>query len=83
MTRTRSYWIIIAGDRPTAFRSKDRESLEPTLHQLKRTQPDVLLRWFEANQLWDTPEAAAEARERQGRAGGQAARIETLEKSTN
>ena len=66
MTRTRSYWIIMAGETPTAFRSKDRESLEPTLHQLQRTQPDVLLRWFEGHRLWDTPEAAAEARERQG-----------------
>lgn len=51
-------WVILAADAPTAFRSKRREHLIPTLRQLQRTHPDAVLRWFSAGRFWDSPEAA-------------------------
>jgi len=60
---THSFWMIIDGAVPTAFRGREREDLLPTLHQLQRTQPGVRLVWFEAGRSWDSPEAAREARE--------------------
>ncbi len=61
MARHQSFWMILAGAVPTAFRSPRREDLEPTLHQLQRTQANVTLRWFERGRVWDSPEAAKEA----------------------
>jgi hypothetical protein len=55
-------WVIVAGNTPTAFRARDRETLLPTLHQLQRTQPDTRLCWFERNRLWTSPLEAREAR---------------------
>ena len=52
------YWVIVAGARPTAFRARQAEDLLPTLKQLKRTQPDAALKWFERDRFWDSPEAA-------------------------
>ena len=69
-----AYWTIIIDNAPTAFRAREREDLLPTLNQLRRTNKDVLLKWFGRGKLWDTPEAAQTAgheptgtREKRGR----------------
>jgi hypothetical protein len=59
--RPDKFWVILAGPTPTSFRARDRETLLPTLYQLQRTQPDVTLKWFERNRVWDSPDAASEA----------------------
>jgi hypothetical protein len=56
-----AFWVIVDGTTPTAFRAKERETLVPTLVQLQRTQPAVVLRWFDRGQLWDSPIAARQA----------------------
>jgi len=75
-----AYWTILIDNAPTAFRARDAHELLPTLNQLKRTNQNVILRWFSGGQLWESPEAASEARrkpkvvERRGkdwRPGGQ------------
>jgi hypothetical protein len=53
--------VIVSGAVPTAFRARRREDLLPTLHQLQRTQPDTVLRWFDRGRLWESPVEAAEA----------------------
>jgi hypothetical protein len=54
-------WIIVSGGQPTAFRSRDAETLLPTLRQLQRTQPDSVLKWFDRGRLWASPEEARDA----------------------
>jgi len=76
-----AYWTILIDQKPTAFRARDRDELLPTLHQLKRTNDDVVMRYFARGKLWDSPEQAQWAarhaqkpRERRGkewRPGGQ------------
>ena len=68
-----AYWTILIDDKPTAFRAREQEELLPTLHQLRRTNKDVVLKWFARGRLWETPEAAqaashaaAPAREKRG-----------------
>jgi len=56
-----AFWIIVDGTTPTSFRSRQREDLLPTLTQLKRTQPQVSLMWFERGRLWPSPTEAREA----------------------
>ena len=63
MAQAHSFWMIVDGAVPTAFRAREREDLLPTLHQLQRTQPGVKLVWFENGRSWDSPAAAREARE--------------------
>ncbi|MCL4813182.1 MAG: hypothetical protein KJ061_11880, partial [Vicinamibacteraceae bacterium] len=60
MSRFR-YWIILLAEGPTTFRSRDPETLTPTLTQLRRTHPEAALKWFEAGKLWDSPEEAQAA----------------------
>src|SRR5206468_2533446 len=36
--------------------------LLPTLHQLRRTNPDVIMMWFARGRLWESPEAELAAR---------------------
>ena len=60
MARADSFWLIIDGAVPTAFRSSKREDLVPTLHQLKRTQPNAALVWFQHGQTWESQIAARE-----------------------
>ena len=57
-----AYWTILIDNAPTAFRARDAEELLPTLAQLKRTNENVVLKWFSGGTLWDSPEAAREAR---------------------
>lgn len=61
MAGPRAIWVIVSGASPTAFRSRYRDDLVPTLKQLQRTQPDTRLLWFERNRFWDSPEAARAA----------------------
>lgn len=61
MAPAHSFWLIVDGAVPTAFRARHREDLLPTLHQLQRTQPNVALLWFERGRTWESPAAAREA----------------------
>src|SRR6185503_7462054 len=56
-----AYWTILIDDKPTAFRAREQEELLPTLQQLRRTNKDVVLKWFARGRLWETPEAAQAA----------------------
>ena len=53
-----AYWTILIDDKPTAFRAHEREELLPTFVQLKRTNPNIVMKWFTRGKLWDTPEQA-------------------------
>jgi hypothetical protein len=75
-----AYWTILIDGKPTAFRARDPQELLPTLTQLKRTNTDVLMRWFARGHLWESPEAERaaarkpkppETRGRDWRPGGQ------------
>src|ERR1043166_477751 len=57
-----AYWTILIDGKPTAFRARDREELLPTANQLKRTNEDVLLRWFARGRLWESPRHEQDAR---------------------
>jgi hypothetical protein len=57
-----AYWTILIDNRPTAFRAREQADLLPTLHQLKRTNPNAEMKWFARGRLWDTPEQAQWAR---------------------
>jgi hypothetical protein len=78
-----AYWTILIDGQPTAFRARDQQDLLPTLTQLKRTNKDVLLRWFARGRLWESQQqdfdarrqrkapSAAASRGRDWRPGGQ------------
>jgi hypothetical protein len=57
-----SYWTILIDGGPTAFRAADAADLTPTLVQLRRTNKDVVLKWFSQGRLWESKEAQQEAR---------------------
>ena len=61
MARGHAFWVIVTGSTATAFRASKKEDLLPTLHQLRRTQPEAMLRWFDRGKLWESPDAAREA----------------------
>jgi hypothetical protein len=65
-----TYWTIIAGGQPTAFRAATQDELLPTLKQLQSKQPDAVLMWFARGKLWPSEEASAMAlrMEREGAA---------------
>ena len=52
-----AYWTILIDGKPTAFRSRDQQELLPTITQLKRTNQDVVMKWFARGRLWESPEA--------------------------
>jgi hypothetical protein len=52
-----AYWTILIDNGPTAFRARDPEELLPTLNQLKRTNSNIVMKWFARGRLWDSPEA--------------------------
>ena len=68
-----AYWTILIDNAPTAFRARDREDLLPTLHQLKRTNANVVMKWFARGRLWESMEQEHEdfqqikIREKRGR----------------
>jgi hypothetical protein len=59
--KSHTFWVIVSGNTPTAFRAREREDLIPTFVQLQRTQPDVSLKWFERNRIWSSPGEARDA----------------------
>src|SRR5215213_2649951 len=63
-----TYWTIIVGGQPTAFRAATQEELLPTLKQLQSKQPDAVMMWFARGKLWPTEEASTFAlrQEREG-----------------
>jgi hypothetical protein len=61
MAASHAFWVIVDGATPTAFRARERDTLLPTLKQLQRTQPNVVLRWFDRGRLWESPLAARDA----------------------
>ncbi len=56
-----SYWTIVAGGLPTAFRAVKRDELLPTFARLREKQPDAVLKWFARGRLWESPDQAREA----------------------
>jgi len=56
-----AYWTILIDDKPTAFRARDQQELLPTLTQLKRTNQNVVMKWFAQGRLWDSQEAQRES----------------------
>jgi hypothetical protein len=59
-----AYWTILIDNKPTAFRARDSAELLPTLHQLQRTNANVIMRWFARGQLWVSPDAERAAQRR-------------------
>lgn len=55
-----SYWTILAGGLPTAFRAADRSDLLPTFNRIRDKHPDAQMKWFARGRLWESPEAAQE-----------------------
>ncbi len=53
-----AFWTILIDNRPTAFRAKEQADLLPTLRQLRRTNTDVVLKWFANGRLWESPDEA-------------------------
>jgi hypothetical protein len=52
-----AYWTILIDDKPTAFRAREREELQPTFIQLQRKNANVVMRWFARGKLWASREA--------------------------
>ena len=53
-----TYWTILAGGQPTAFRAKDRKELLSTFKQIRRKQPDAEIKWFARGRPGESPEDA-------------------------
>jgi hypothetical protein len=49
-----AYWTILIDNAPTAFRAREADELQPTLAQLKRTNANVVLKWFARGRLWES-----------------------------
>jgi hypothetical protein len=49
-----AYWTILIDNAPTAFRAREAEELLPTVAQLKRTNPNVIMKWFARGKLWES-----------------------------
>ena len=47
-------------DKPTAFRAREREELQPTFIQLQRKSANVIMRWFARGKLWESRDAERE-----------------------
>jgi len=59
-----AYWTILIDDKPTAFRAREQAELLPTFHQLQRTNPHIVFKWFARGRLWESPEQARDAARR-------------------
>jgi hypothetical protein len=59
-----TYWTILFGDKPTAFRSATQEELLPTFKQIQSKHPDAVMMWFARGKLWKTEEDARAAFQR-------------------
>ena len=49
-------WTILIDKTPTAFRAREKEELLPTFQQLRRTNKDVVMKWFARGRLWESRE---------------------------
>jgi len=56
-----AYWTILIDNTATAFRAQHADDLLPTLVQLRRTNKDVVMKWFARGRMWESPEAARAA----------------------
>ncbi|HUK36817.1 MAG TPA: hypothetical protein VLV86_23040 [Vicinamibacterales bacterium] len=56
-----AYWTILIDHQPTAFRAREQAELLPTLTQLRRTNNDVVLKWFSRGRLWESPDEERQA----------------------
>ena len=56
-----AYWTILIDGTATAFRAREKDELLPTFNQLKRTNQDVVFKWFSRGQLWESPEESQAA----------------------
>jgi hypothetical protein len=72
-----SYWTILAGGLPTAFRAAERADLLPTFNRIKEKHPDAEMKWFARGRLWASPDEsladlqrARTRRDRDWRPGG-------------
>ena len=61
-----SYWTILAGGLPTAFRAAEREDLLPTFQRIKEKHPDAEMKWFARGKLWESQEAARAPEKQRG-----------------
>jgi len=59
-----TYWTILFGDKPTAFRSATQEELLPTFKQIQAKHADAVMMWFARGKLWRSEEEAGAAFER-------------------
>ena len=59
-----AYWTILIDNAPTAFRAREQSELLPTLQQLRRTNKNVVMKWFAKGRVWESQEEARPARER-------------------
>ena len=69
-----AYWTILIENKPTAFRAREKEELLPTLQQLRRTNKDVVMKWFARGRLWESREDERESWQRGRTAVGTAPR---------
>jgi len=53
-----SYWTILAGGLPTAFRAAERADLLPTFNRIREKHPDAEMMWFARGRLWQSPDEA-------------------------
>jgi hypothetical protein len=53
-----SYWTILAGGLPTAFRAAERADLLPTFNRIREKHPDAEMKWFARGRLWASPDDA-------------------------
>jgi hypothetical protein len=51
-----TYWTILFGDKPTAFRAATQEELLPTFGQIRGRHPDAVMMWFARGKLWRSEE---------------------------
>ncbi len=83
-----AYWTILIDNAPTAFRARDPEELRPTLAQLKRTNPNVVMKWFARGRLWESMEQEHEdfqrnkVQEKEIATGGRVAITRTRERDS-
>src|SRR6478736_167723 len=61
-----TYWTILVGSSPTAFRAAERADLVPTFERLRGKHPEVVLKWFARGKLWDSQEAPRDGAWRPG-----------------
>src|SRR2546423_1660025 len=59
-----TYWTIIVGNQPTAFRSATQDELLPTLRQLQSKHADAVMMWYARAQAGGARQAGVLSRSR-------------------